>query len=106
MQQLCSSVRELNDKCPGSCLCLLCTYYCHAPHTPGRAQVGIIGDLHELLNQFPTPGDNFMLQIPYILYMDSKQNENSWINAPTQGTNYADNCYKSSPIARPGVGKD
>ena len=73
----------------------LCTYHCHAPPTPGRARVGIIGDLQESFDRFPTPGDNFMLQIPYILYGDSKNNENLWTNAPTLGTNYA---YKSLQI--------
>ena len=68
----------------------LYTYHCHAPPTPGHAQVGIIGDLQESFDKFPTPGDNFMLQIPYILYRDSKNNENSWTNAPTLGTKYAD----------------
>ena len=68
----------------------LCTYHCHAPPTPGRARVGIIGDLQESFNKFPTPGDNFMLQIPYILYGDFKNNENLWTNSPTLGTNYAD----------------
>ena len=61
------------------------TYYCHAPPTPGRAWVGIIGDLQESFNKFPTPGDNFMLQVPYILYRHSRNNENSWTNAPTLG---------------------
>ena len=68
----------------------LCTYHYHALPTPGQAQVGITGDLQESFDKFPTPGDNFMLQIPYILYRDSKNNENSWANAPTLGTNYAD----------------
>ena len=27
--------------------------------------VGITGDLQKLFDKFPTPGDNFMLQIPY-----------------------------------------
>ena len=36
-----------------------------------------------------------MLQIPYSLYGDSKNNENLWTNAPTLGTNYA---YKSLQI--------
>ena len=61
----------------------LCTYHCYAPPTPGRARVGIIGDLQESFDKFPTPGDNFMLQIPYILYRDFKNNETSWTNAPT-----------------------
>ena len=60
------------------------------PPTPGRARVGIIGNLQESFNKFPTPGANFMLQIPYILYRDSKNNEDSWTNAPTLGTKYAD----------------
>ena len=38
---------------------------CHAPPTPGWADVAISGDLQELFDKFPTPGDNFMLQIPY-----------------------------------------
>ena len=71
--------------------------------TPHLPQVGTGGDLQELLDKIPTAGDNFMLQIPYILYRDSKNNENSWTNAPTLGTKYAD---KSAPIARPGVGGD
>ena len=62
----------------------------HLSSTPGRAQVGIIGDLQESFDKFPTPGDTFMLQIPYILYRDSKNNENSWTNAPTLGTKYVD----------------
>ena len=37
-----------------------------------------------------------MLQIPYILYRDSRNSENSWTNAPTLGTKYAD---KSLQIA-------
>ena len=44
-----------------------------------------------------------MLQIPYILYRDSKNNEKSWTNAPTLGINYTD---KSPPIALPVVGRD
>ena len=52
--------------------------------------MGIIGDLQELFDKFPTPGDNFMLQIPYVLYRDSENNENSWTNAPTLETKYAD----------------
>ena len=28
--------------------------------------VGITGDLPELFDKFPTPGDNFMLQISYL----------------------------------------
>jgi len=43
----------------------LCIYHCHAPPTPGRAQVGISGDLQKLSDKFPTPGDDLMLQIPY-----------------------------------------
>ena len=35
----------------------------HAP-TPGRAEVGISGDLQELFDKLPTPRDDFMLQIP------------------------------------------
>ena len=35
----------------------------HPPHA-GRAEVGISGDLQELFDKFPTPGDDFMLQIP------------------------------------------
>ena len=27
--------------------------------------MGISGDLQELFDKFPTPGDDFMLQIPY-----------------------------------------
>ena len=42
------------------------------------------------IRQIPTPGDNFLLQIPYILYRNSKNNENSRTNAPTLGTKYAD----------------
>ena len=37
----------------------------HAPPTPGRAEVGISGDLEEIFDKFPHPGDDFMLQIPY-----------------------------------------
>ena len=74
---------------PSSTL-LLCTYHCQAPPTPGRARVGIIGDLQKSFDKFPTPGDNFMSQIPYILYRDSKTNENSRTNAPALGTKYAD----------------
>ena len=95
---------------------LLCTYQCHAPPTPGRAWVGITEDLQELFDKFPTPGDNFMLQIPYILYRDSKNNENSWTNAPTLGTNsstlgtnYADKLCWQIPthcLTWPGVGGD
>ena len=44
---------------------LLCAYHCKPPPTPGRAMVGIGGDLQKLFDKFPTPGDNFMLQIPY-----------------------------------------
>ena len=51
---------------------------------------GTGGDLQGSFNKFPTPGDNFMLQTPYILYTDSKNNENSWTNAPTLGTKYDD----------------
>ena len=36
----------------------------HPTHV-GRAEVGISGDLRELFDKFPTPGDDFMLQIPY-----------------------------------------
>ena len=43
-----------------------------------------------VFDKFPILGDNLMLHIPYILYRDSKNNENSWTNAPTLGTNYAD----------------
>ena len=57
------------------------------PHLP---QSGKGGDLQRLFDKFPTPGDNFMLQIPCILYRDSKNNENSWTNAPILGPNYAD----------------
>ena len=32
------------------------TYHCHAPPTPGRAWVGIIGDLQESFDKFPAPG--------------------------------------------------
>ena len=42
----------------------LCTYQCQAPPTPGRAEVGIDGDLQMLDDKFPTPG-SFKLQIPY-----------------------------------------
>ena len=45
----------------------------HLPQ-PGRARVGISG---EFLDNFPNHGDDFILQIPYILYRDSKNNENS-----------------------------
>ena len=31
----------------------------------GRAEVGIGGDLQELFNKSPHPGDDFMLQIPH-----------------------------------------
>ena len=44
---------------------VLCTYHCHGPLTPGQAEVRISGDLQELFDKFPTPGDNFMQQIPY-----------------------------------------
>ena len=66
------------------------------PHLPQVGHGwGLLGDLQESFDKFPTPGDNFMLQIPYILYGDSKNNENLWTNAPTLGTNYA---YKSLQI--------
>ena len=60
----------------------------HLP-TPaaGRARVGIIGDLQESFDKFPTLGGKFMLQIPYILYRDYKNN--TWTNTLTLGTNYA-----------------
>ena len=47
------------------------------PHLP---QVGHRWGLLRIcksFDKFPTPGDNFMLKIPYILYRDSKNNENS-----------------------------
>ena len=37
----------------------LCTYHCYAPPTPGRAEVGISGDLQELFDKFPTPWGRF-----------------------------------------------
>ena len=67
------------------------TYHCQAPPTPG--------DFQELFDKFPTLGEDFMLQAPYILYRVLK-NEICWTNTPTLGTNYAD---KSPPIAQPGV---
>ena len=54
--------------------------------------MGIIGDLQELFNKFPIPGDKFYVAKPLhlVLYTDSKNNENSWTKAPTLGANYAD----------------
>ena len=63
---------------------------------PTYPRSGKGGDLQESFDKFPTPGDNYMLQIPYILYRDSKINENSWTNAPTLGTKYADKSLQIS----------
>ena len=69
--------------------------------------MGINGDLQELFDRFPNLGDDFMLQIPYILYRDYKNNENSWTNAPQPwGQIMLTNRYKSLPIAQPGVSGD
>ena len=43
----------------------MCTYQRQAASTPGQAEVEIGGDLQMLDDKFPTPGDNFELQIPY-----------------------------------------
>ena len=61
--------------------------------------MGMGGDLHKSFDKFPTPGNRFMLQTPCISYRDFKNNENFWTNAPTLGINYAENQYKSPPIA-------
>ena len=84
----------------------LCANHCHVPPTPGRVRVGsIIGDLQKSFYKFPTPDDNFMLQIP-----------NIWIcigipkvmkilgQMPQPWGQMLTNRYKSPPIARPGVG--
>ena len=52
---------------------------------------------------FSQAQSHFMLQIPYNLYRDSKNDENSWTDAPTLGINYTD---KSPSIAQPVVGED
>ena len=70
----------------------------HLSSTPGRARVGIIGDLQESFDIFPTPGDNFMLQILYICIGILRQ-----MPQPL-GQNMLTNCYISPPIARLGVG--
>ena len=74
--------------------------------TLGQAQKGISGDLQELFDRFPNPGNDFMLQIP-ILYRDYKNNENSWTNAPQPwGQIMLTIRYKSLPIPQPGVSGD
>ena len=67
------------------------------PPTPGRACTG--GDLQKLFDKFPTPGNDFVLQIPYSLYRDFKINEHSRTNAPINPGNklHLTNHYKSPP---------
>ena len=60
------------------------------PHLPHVGQGWDYWGFTKVLWQFPTPGDNFMLQIPHILYRDCKNNENSQTNSSTLGKNYSD----------------
>ena len=39
---------------------------------PTYPRSGTGGDLQESFDKFPAPGENLMLQIPYILYRDSE----------------------------------
>ena len=67
--------------------------------------MGIIGDLLESFDKFPTPGDNFMLQIPYILYRDYSKTMKLYEQMPQPwGQIMVTNRYKSPPVAGPGVG--
>ena len=68
--------------------------------------MGISRDLQELFDKFPNFGNGLMLQIPYILYTGSKNNENSWKNAPTLGTNYVDKLLQIHMYSQPEIGGD
>ena len=63
-------------------------------------------NLQELFDKFPIPGDNLMLQIPYILYRDSKNNEILGQMPQPWGQIMLTDRYKSPPISQPGVGGD
>ena len=56
---------------------------------PDRVQLEISGDLEELFDQFPTPMDDFMLQIQKILYKNSKLMK-IYGQIPNPGNNYVD----------------
>ena len=87
------------------CCCFqLCAYHCHAPPTPRRARVGIIGDLQEhLTNSRPLgtilccKSPTFCIGIPKTMKILGQMPQ-PW------GQIMLTNSYKSPPIARPGVG--
>ena len=75
------------------------------PTYPGRAWVGIIGDLQESFDKFPPLGTILCSKSPtFCIYRDSKNNENSWTNAPTLGSKYADKSLQI-PTHYPTLGK-
>ena len=69
--------------------------------TPHLPQVGNSGDLQELFDKFPTPGD--VCKSPY---RDSKIMKTLTQMPQPWGQIMLTNCYKSVPIARPRVGED
>ena len=88
--------------------------------TPHLPQVGDGWDLQESFDKFPIPGDNFMLQIPTFcigipktmkilgqMPQPWRQKPQPWRQKPQPWRqNMLTNCYKSPPIAQPGVGGD
>ena len=67
---------------------------------------GTDGDLQKSLYKFLTPGDDFMLQIPYKLYRDPKNNEIFGQMPHPLGQIMLKNRYKSPPITQRRVGGD
>ena len=57
-----------------------------------------------VFDKFPILGDNLMLQIPYILYRDSKTIKILGQMPQPWGQIMLTNRYKSPPITQPGVG--
>ena len=60
------------------------------PTYPRSGMVGDYWGFARVVWQIPHPWGQFYVANPYILYRDSKNNENLWTNAPTLGRNYAD----------------
>ena len=61
-------------------------------------QVEISGDSQQRFDEFPTPRDNFMVQISYKFVQGSQKinnNETSWTNASTLGIDYADKSLQT-----------
>ena len=84
----------------------LCTYHCHTTPTPGRARVGIIGDLQESFDKFPTPRDNLCCKSPTFCILIPETMKILGQMPQPWGQNMLTNRYKSPPITRPGVGGD